>query len=144
MIFSIFIQAVFPIRRFLTLWERIVFRAGAGIRLTKSEFVGNVTQVYLEDPAAFKKEIRAVYQDIIPLYDTNIDCLIEKDEFVHAFQDLGKNNVTADLEYFRFLRKPNGYPVAQMVDAWVQFHTNKKRSRKDIVTEPVKKLLKEN
>ena len=112
-----------------------------GIGLTKSAFVGNVTKKYLEDPTAFRKEIVAAYKDIIQMYDMNTDCLIEGDEFVHAFQDLGRNNMAADMAYFRFLKKPRGFPVSQMIKAWVQFHTNEDRVKHDIVTEPVKKLI---
>ena len=80
-----------------------MFRAGVGVGLTKSAFVGNITEAYRKDPVAFKKEIRAAIKDGMSMFDTNLDCLIEKEEFLHGFQDIGRNNVVAEMEYFKVI-----------------------------------------
>ena len=115
-------QAVFPIDRLRTIWEQIVFRAAPP--LTKSDFVGNVTDVYQNDTYAFEKEIRAAYQSFFPVLDVNMNCRLEKEEFIVGLKVFGHNDKIADLNYFNQFINKDGVLVIDLVHAWVQFHTN--------------------
>ena len=87
--------------------------------------MGNVTKAYEDDPEAFEKEIRAVYKDVFTLFDTNMDCLLEKDEFVRALHDNSHYDNISDIAYFNSFREPDGVPISQVLDAWIEFHTGK-------------------
>ena len=100
----------------------------------------HVTRAYINDPSAFRMEIAAAYKDIIPMYDEDIDCLLGKDEYVHAFQDLGRDHVAAVLEKLKIPRKQNGTPVTELVEDWVRFHTQKERDMKDSIAERIKMI----
>ena len=117
-----------------------MFRGNVKTSLTKDAFVKHVTQTYIKDPSAFKKEIAAAYKDIIPMYDEDTDCLLGKDEYIHAFQDLGRDHVVAVLEKLKIPRKQNGTPVTELVGDWVRFHTQKERGMKDSIAERIKMI----
>ena len=80
--------------------------------------------MYEDDPVAFTAEIRAVYIDLFTLFDTNIDCLISKDEAMRAQLDNSNYDKVADMAYFNSFGEPNGIPVHELIDAWVEFHTD--------------------
>ena len=110
--------------RLQTLWEQVAFRAGPGVGLTKSEYIGYVTAAYMEDPMAFKQHIQAAYVDLFSMYDTDMDCKLEKDEFIKGLRATAHSNVLADLRYFREFKKADGIRLVDLTEAYVQFHTN--------------------
>ena len=91
--------------------------------------------MYLDDPEAFTKEIRALYQELFSMYDTNMDCLLDGRELVTAFQENNRTNKVADMSYFSSFKEPNGIPASEIVEAWVQFHTNKTEENLTLITQ---------
>ena len=107
------------------MWEQTIFKAGPGVPLTQTAFVGNLTEAYRSDPAAFMRESRAGFKEIASLFDMNQNCLIEKGEIrMGELQSLGHNKSVSKMRYFDVYKKPNGIPYEVFVDAWVQFKTN--------------------
>ena len=100
--------------------------------MSKLDYVGNQTKAYTDDPDAFKEVVMAAYADLVPLYDLNMDCLIDQDELLGlSFKHLGHENTNAELEYFRIFKNPDGIPVNEMIETIFQFRTNDKKSAND-------------
>ena len=106
------------------LYDKIVFRAGPGIGMGKSDFVGNWTQSYVNDPEAFKREIRAAYKVFIPIMDINMDCKLDQNEFILMLKAFAYNSTLADLRYFDVYNISEGIPVVNMVDRYSQYFFN--------------------
>ena len=120
----IFFQAVFPKRRLQTFWEQIVFRDGKGVALNATRFVHAVAEVYDSDKEAFRREIKAAYRSFMPIFDKNLDCMFDKNEFLLGMQIFNFNNsVATELKYFKSLNVSNGVPLSNMINAWVDFQT---------------------
>ena len=107
------------------MWDQIHFKAGPGIPLTQADYVGNLTQEYRADPAAFEREFRAAFKELAQLFDTNDNFLIEKEEIKRGvLRRLGHNETVSQMKYFDVYKQPNGVPFNDFVEAWVQFRTN--------------------
>ena len=101
-----------------------MFRAGAEVALSKSDFVTKVTEVYMNDVQGFRKEIAAAFKNLIPIIDTNLDCVADSNEFILAMQVVGHNDKLADMKYFKSFNASNGVPISDIINAWVNFQTN--------------------
>ena len=101
-----------------------MFRAGAGVALSKTDFVTKVTDVYSKDVEGFKKEIAAAFRNLIPIIDTNLDCVADSNEFILAMQVVGHNDKLADMKYFKSFNASQGVPISDLINAWVNFQTN--------------------
>ena len=112
--------------RLQTLWEQAAFRAGPGVGLNKSEFIGKVTATYMEDPIAFKQHIQAAYVDLFSMYDSDMNCKLAKDEFIIGLRATAHFDILADLRYFSEFKKADGIPLVDLIEAYVKFHTNDK------------------
>ena len=129
--------------QFQTAWEQLDFSAGVGIPLSRSAYIGNTTKVYLTDRDAFKKSVAAAYRDLVPLLDTDMNCLLERDEVDKGdFNMLGHNTTISESEYFDVYRTTQGVPVKDVVEAWYRFRTNTKATEHDTVADILDKVFK--
>ena len=115
---------MFPTRRLQTFWNKIVFRAGSDVALSKPRFVAEVTKAYLSDKEGLKKEITAAYRSFFPLLDRNLNCKIDAHEFLLIMQTFAYNNKAAISEYVESFNAPDGIPITNMIEAWTKFHTD--------------------
>ena len=78
----------------------------------------------MDDPLAFKEHMKAVYGDLFPIYDTNMDCKLDQDEFIIGLRAIAHFNILADLQYFREFEEADGIHLVDLIEKYVQFHTN--------------------
>ena len=109
--------------------------------MTKEDFVGNVTKVFLEDNEGFRKEVRAAYKAAFTLWDKNMDGLLQRSEMSFGFHLVGIQNKIKD--FFNTFDKPEGIPAMEYVEACTQFHANKEKSKNDLNTAPIERILDE-
>ena len=136
------LQAIFPRRRLQTVWERINLVAGPDIPLTKETYLGNLTQAYMADLVEFERETRAAIMELASLFDTNGNCVIEKNEIrIGVLSRLGHNRTISKMRYFDVYRRPSGVPIQMFVDAWTQFRTLLSIALEDPVQETIEETI---
>ena len=103
------------------MWEKMVFEH-RNQSLSKSDFILRLARSRRRNEDIVKKEIGACFKDLASLQDSNMDGILGKIEVKHMFKIFGRNKKIAGLD-FKSFGKPDGIPLTEYVESWVQFTT---------------------
>lgn len=102
-------------------WNTFIFRGKTG-EISESEFVAALSNDYVKDKAAFRKQMDKCFDSLFDVIDTNKDRSISEEEFLIAFKAYGHENVALDTKFFKAYNPKDGLvPLRQIVDSWICF-----------------------
>ena len=77
--------------------------------------------------------MKAAYKSFMPVFDKNLNCMFDKDEFLLTMQAFNFNNsIVAELKYFRSFNGSDSVPLTSMIDSWIDFQTAPTGDERDV------------
>ena len=103
------------------MWDKMVFEH-RNQSLSKSDFTRSLARSRKRNEDIVKKELVACYKDLASLQDTNMDGVLSKIEVKDMFKIFGVNKKIEGLD-FKSFGKPDGIPLTEYAESWVEFTT---------------------